>query len=112
MLGALFGCDVFPSRTEIFNAPFACTTEFVSALKSLQAVQKGTSDSAIQKYVYSDFTTNCPRRCFQRYISQGNDLFYGEQCRDEMQSKATKSNYLLSNAFWGYRGFRNQICGK
>lgn len=63
--------------------------------------------STLENYLKSNMTQNCQRRCYQRYINQGNDLFAGV-CR--------KQAYNLSNPFAQLLGIhqelRNQICGE
>ena len=50
-------------------------------------------------------------RCYQRYISQANDLFQGS-CRNELLNPANTANYPFLKFFSQYQMFRNQICGK
>lgn len=61
----------------------------------------------------SNFTENCQRRCFQRYIEQANTFYTG--CHDELATWAIPSNNSNSRypEVWilnGYQEFRNQVC--
>jgi hypothetical protein len=91
---------------------------FHASLGSLDALGGGLDPSTfkftnIKKYLASNFTENCHRRCFQRYIAQ-SDNFY-TQCSDELlqfvnKTDNTNAMYPLVYITENYQEFRNQVC--
>lgn len=65
--------------------------------------------STIIKYLKSNMTQNCQKRCFQRYISQANLLFAGN-CRAEVYKAGNQANYKFLRLLSMYQEFRNQVC--
>jgi len=62
-------------------------------------------------YLTGNMTNNCQRRCYQRYITQGNILFQGS-CRSEVLSSDAQTNYKFLGLLSLHQELRNQICGK
>jgi hypothetical protein len=67
----------------------------------------------VREYLASDFSVNCKRRCFQRYIEQA-DTFYNS-CSDELLKFVNHTDnknlvYPLPYITETYQDFRNQVC--
>ena len=67
----------------------------------------------IRKYLASDFSENCGRRCFQSYIEKAN-VFYGS-CSSELRqfvnmTDNSNTNYPVPYLLETYQDFRNQVC--
>lgn len=126
-LGFLYGCPAFPSPSELFNAPSICLPEVIallpasakSALKGLKSGGGSIDMSTItpsmnhtKAYLSSNFSQNCRRDCFQRYIGQANDFY--NSCNDQLIKYANKTNqnsmYPLVYKLEAYQEFKNQIC--
>lgn len=127
-LGYLYGCPAFPTPSELFDAPSTCLPEVLallpaSAKTSLQAAAKSGDKSGLdltsissgnhtKAYLAYNFSQNCRRTCFQRYITQANTFY--SSCSDQLNVFANKTNqnslYPLVWTLAGYQEFKNQIC--
>jgi hypothetical protein len=81
--------------------------------RALGSLADKLSFNNVRKYIASDFTENCNRRCFQKYIEQSN-AFYGS-CSSELRkfvnvTDNTNKNYPLPYILESYQEFRNQVC--
>jgi hypothetical protein len=79
-----------------------------------------------QAFAMGNMTVNCKRRCFQKYITLGKDLFYqnsSDGCLKEFLREISiksatsvgskqpfKSHYPFMEIFYIYRMFRQQVC--
>jgi len=82
-------------------------------------VGAGIADSLtftnIRKYLASDFTENCNRRCFQKYIGQATDFY--QTCSVELLPFVNRTNnknteYPIPYLLEGFEDFRNQVCAQ
>jgi len=127
LLGYLYGCDAFPAPSELFDAPSTCLPELIALLPasaktqalSAQASGKSISFDSIspsmnhtKEYLASNFSQNCRRRCFQRYITQANTFY--SSCNDQLLRYTNKTNqnnlYPIVYQLENYQFFKNQIC--
>jgi len=133
-LGYLYGCSAFPAPSELFNAPSTCLTEVLalipaSAKSGLSAAAAkaggggskptldpsslgGAGSNHTKAYLASNFTQNCRRTCFQRYITQANTFY--NTCNYQLVQFANKTNqnslYPLVFTLENYQEFKNQVC--
>jgi len=116
---AVSGMELHPAdQQDVEGDPVhAVHTASLGALDSLGgAIDPSTFKfTNIKKYLASNFTENCGRRCFQRYIEQAN-TFYNE-CSEELlhfvnYTDNTNSVYPLVYITESYQEFRNQVCAR
>jgi hypothetical protein len=134
ILGFLYECPGFPAPSELFDAPYTCVTQIKALLppeitsglggggggaspdlSSLSLASLKDSLTNVHKYMLSNFTENCERRCFQQYVDQANS-FWGS-CHDEMATWTTQAfnnntRYPTVWLLYGFQEFRNQVCAK
>ena len=99
------------------NSAADSNTDYADAIQGALGASLASSltFSNVRKYLASDFSQNCQRRCFQSYIEQGNNFY--ASCSGELVKfvdKASNTNlqyplpYLLEN----FQFFRNQVCAE
>ncbi len=126
ILGYLYTCPGYPAPAEIFDAPYICLSQIKAILPpDLLAGLTGGSGAGISfasladsltnvhEYMSSNFSENCQRRCFQKYIDQAN-TFFGN-CHDELMTwtvTAFNNNTQYPEVWdlYGFQEFRNQVC--
>lgn len=126
ILGYLYTCPGFPAPAEIFDAPYTCLSQIKAIIPpSLISGLTGGGDgdtslksladslTNVHNYMNSNFSENCQRRCFQRYIEQAN-TFFGN-CHDELstwtvQAYNNNTRYPEVWILYGFQEFRNQVC--
>jgi len=92
-VGLIFSCPNFPDKYHLQYAPVSCQVEFANAAANLQSLSSNLAESSIFKYAFSDFHTNCKRRCYQKYQSQTMDFFLRLRVRSSGSNRDQPSLY-------------------
>jgi hypothetical protein len=91
------------------NLQFNSLADEATATPPFNPANISLNGTTLTKYLKSNMTQNCRKRCFQHYISRGNALFAGS-CRAEVYNPNNQANYKFLKLLSMYQEYRNQVC--
>ena len=110
-LGYVFECPIFPTPSQVFDAPYACILELKSSLTPV--LSKIDSGGGSISDVFSTYLSNlnsqgCRRNCYQSYINQSLDFY--DACGETLNSAPYNATYPVAFNLESFSNFRGQNC--